>query len=97
MNRELPRNVWRTASGKFAARYTDFGVSVYIASFSTVEEAVRAILERETTANRLRRRGGSVHEMRPNYFMVRGPSPKRRCIGFYRNRREAERALAGLN
>ena len=97
MSRGLPRNVYRTSSGKYAARYTDFGVGVYIATFDTVEKAVRAIRERETTATQLRRRGGSVHEMRPDYFVVRGPSPKRRCLGCFRNRREAERTLAGLN
>ena len=96
MRRVLPRNIYRTMSGKYAARYSDFGIRIYIASFDTVEEASRAIRERETTARLLRRRGGSVYEMKPNYFLVRGPSPGRRSLGCYRNRREAEQALAEL-
>lgn len=94
--RDLPRNVYRTASGRFAARYTDFGVGIYIASFDTAEEAAQAVLEREATANRLRRRSGSIYEMRQNYFLARGPSPERPYIGCFRNRWAAERALANL-
>jgi hypothetical protein len=89
----LPKGAYRTQSGKYAARYYERGLSIYIGSFATIDEAAEAAAEAQRGALKMREGIGSVHRNRPGYFFALGPGPERKYLGHFSSRWAARMAL----
>jgi hypothetical protein len=96
----LPPGVYRTSDGRH------FGARVWIARllhdlgcFNNPDDAAAVVRQvEERHPNRLtRRRGYSISAHRGDWFLLRGPSPGRKCYGLFPTQWHAEQAAKRLN